>query len=188
MSQRLERIFLDMDGVLTDFVRAVLHLHGQPDALNNWPLGERDIPKVLNLSRTQYWKLIDAQGGDFWASLEPFPWFMALVELVREFAPMTILTSASLSPSSLEGKVRWMCQHFPKEKGRQFNDYLISPHKHLLARSQRVLIDDSGANVDAFRLAGGQAILFPQPWNSNYAITDPLEYVRAELLSMSQTA
>lgn len=129
----LEHIFVDMDGVITDFVAASLIVHGKPDALRIWPAGERDIPKVLGLSRTQYWNAIDDQGSDFWASLDPFPWFIDLIDLVREFAPMTILTSPSLLPSCLEGKVRWLHHHFPKVKGRLFTDYLIGNQKHLLA-------------------------------------------------------
>ncbi len=182
----LEHIFLDMDGVLTDFVSAALRLHGQPESLQNWPPGERDIPKLLRLSRTQYWNLIDAQGADFWASLEPFPWFSDLVTLVREFAPLTILTSPSLAPPCLEGKVRWLYSHFPREKGRQFTDFLIGNQKHLLAQPRRVLIDDAEANVEAFHAASGHAILFPQVWNRNHAIEDRLAYVKSELQRLSQ--
>ena len=168
MKQPIERIFLDMDGVLTDFVSAALSLHGRLDALEHWPEGERDIPKVLNLSRTQYWKLIDEQGADFWASLKPFSWFGQLVALVKEFAPMTILTAPSISPSSLEGKVRWMYEHFPKENGRVFNSYLIGRQKHLLAQANRVLIDDSPAHVEEFRSAGGTTIMqFKIGWNTS---------------------
>jgi 5'(3')-deoxyribonucleotidase len=141
---------------------------------------------VLNLSRTQYWKVIDAQGADFWASLEPFAWFGELVALMREFAPVTVLTSPSLAPSFLEGKVRWLYAHFPREKGRHFSDFLIGNQKHLLAQTGRVLIDDAEANVEAFRSAGGQAILFPQIWSENYAIEDRLEYVKTELQSMTR--
>jgi 5'(3')-deoxyribonucleotidase len=175
-----------MDGVLTDFVSAALRLHGRPGALHDWPRGERDIPKMLNLTRTQYWKLIDAQGADFWASLEPFSWFGELVALAREFAPVTVLTSPSLAPSCLEGKVRWLYAHFPKEKGRHFSDFLIGNQKHLLAQPGRVLVDDAEANVEAFRSAGGQAILFPQVWNENYAIEDRLKYVKTDLQSMTR--
>ncbi len=185
MKQPLERIFLDMDGVLTDFVSAALRLHGRLEALEDWPEGERDIPRILKLSRTQYWKLIDEQGADFWASLKPFEWFSQLVGLVREFAPITILTAPSISPSSLEGKVRWLYEHFPRENGRVFNSYLIGSQKDLVARSKRVLIDDADINVEAFRAAGGEAILFPQLWNSNFAIQDRLEYVRTELHALS---
>jgi 5'(3')-deoxyribonucleotidase len=188
MGQPLEHIFLDMDGVLTDFVSATVRLHGQPDVLQNWPPGERDIPQVLHVSRTHYWNLIDAQGADFWASLEPFPWFADLVALVREFAPMTILTSPSLAPTCLDGKVQWLYSHFPKEQGRRFTDYLMGRQKHLLAQPRRVLIDDAEANVEDFRAAGGHAILFPQPWNANYAIQDRLAYVKSELLALCQNS
>jgi len=89
-----------MDGVLTDFVSAVLRIHDRIELLKNWPPGERDIPKVLGLSRGAYWRKIDEQGSDFWASLEPYPWFDELIALVRGLSPFTILTAASLSPSS----------------------------------------------------------------------------------------
>jgi len=170
-----------MDGVLTDFVRATLALHGRTEALENWPAGERDVPAVLGISRTEYWRLIDEQGADFWAGLAPFPWFEELVALVREFGPMSILTAPSLAPACLDGKVQWLYNHFPKVRGKRFTDFIIGPQKHLLAQRGRVLIDDAQSNVDAFRAAGGEAILFPQPWNANHAVADRLAYVRAEL-------
>lgn len=185
-NRRLDHIFLDMDGVLTDFVSAALRVHGRPDALERWPAGERDVPKMLNLSRTQFWNVIDAQGAGFWESLEPFPWFSELIALAREFAPVTILTAPSLAPHCLEGKVKWLHAHFPKDKGRLFTDYLIGSHKHLLARPGRVLIDDAESQVEAFRASDGSAILFPQIWNANFAIEDRLAYVRDELVKMSR--
>lgn len=181
MNNRLPHIFLDMDGVVSDFISASLRLHARLDALDAWPPGERDIPKVIGVSKGLFWKVIDAQGGDFWASLAPFPWMAELIALVREFGPLTVLTAPSLSPSCVEGKVRWLYEHFPKENGKRFTDFLIGPRKDLLAQLGRVLIDDADANVEAFRAAGGQAILFPQPWNRNFAIHDRLSYVRCEL-------
>jgi 5'(3')-deoxyribonucleotidase len=174
-------IFLDMDGVLTDFVSACLTLHGQPQALETWPAGNRDIPQVVGISKSDFWRLIDDQGAEFWAGLKPFPWCDDLVALVREFAPLTILTAPSLSPACLDGKVRWLYEHFPKVRGKRFTDFLIGNQKHLLAQAGRVLIDDTESHVDAFRAAGGEAILFPQPWNANHAITDRLAYVRSQL-------
>lgn len=98
---------------------------------------------------------------------------------------MTILTSPSLAPSCLEGKVRWLYEHFPKEKGRHFSDFLIGNQKHLLAWPGRVLIDDAEANVEKFRSAGGEAILFPQVWNGNFEVEDRLAYVKNQLQSMA---
>ncbi len=177
----INHIFLDMDGVLTDFVGAALRIHGRSDILESWPPGERDAPKVLGLSRGKFWNAIDAQGSDFWAGLDPLPWFGELIEMVRAVAPFTVLTAPSLAPSSTKGKVRWMYQHFANDKGRRFTDFLIGPQKHLLAQSGHLLIDDTDATVDAFRIDGGRAILFPQVWNSNHGVGDPIEYIGDEL-------
>ncbi len=52
------------------------------------------------------------------------------------------------------------------------NDYVIGPHKHLLAKSGGILIDDSDTNCQKFRLSGGTPILFPQPWNEMRHLID----------------
>ena len=183
----IQHVFLDMDGVLTDFIGAALRAHGRSEFLEHWPPGERDAPKALGISRRQFWSAIDAQGSDFWAELDPYPWVGELLQRVEAVAPFSVLTAPSLSPSSLKGKVRWMYEHFPGSKGRRFRDFLIGPQKHLLARPGHLLIDDTGATVDAFRANGGQAILFPQAWNSNHAVDDRMAYV-ASALRDSQTA
>ena len=181
MPMTIQHIFLDMDGVLTDFIGAALRVHNRDDALLNWPRGERDVPKVLGISRNQYWKKIDALGSDFWANLAPYPWFDELIEMVREIALFTILTTSSLAPSCLDGKVRWLYEKFPKVDRRRFREFIIGEQKHLLAQPGRLLIDDAEPNVDAFAAHGGRSILFPQAWNRNHQIADPIEYTRSLL-------
>jgi len=171
-------IFVDLDGVLADFVRAALALYERDELLDCWPAGEWNMPKVLDISRGKFWGAIDRQGGAFWESLEIYPWTFKLIDRQREIAPITIATSPSLDPSCLAGKVRWMQRHL----GGSFRDFLIGPSKHLLAKPDVVLIDDRDSNIDAFRKHGGQAILFPQPWNTNHHIEDDrLTYVLSQL-------
>jgi hypothetical protein len=62
------------------------------------------------------------------------------------------------------GKVHWLQQFFDP----RFRRYMLGSHKHLMAKPGVVLIDDSDAKCEKFIEAGGGAILFPQPWNSNY--------------------
>ena len=181
MASPIQHIFLDIDGVLADFTGATTQLHGRQEILNSWPSGERDIPKVLGISRSEYWRKIDDAGPGFWEELKPYPWFEDLIALARETAPFTLLTAPSLSPHSLAGKVAWIYRHFPKVAGKRFGDFLIGRQKHLLAAPGRVLIDDAEHNVEAFRQAGGAAILFPQIWNANHASTDPVNFVRKQL-------
>lgn len=177
MSTSIKHIFLDVDGVLADFTTAALQVHGRLDAISSWPIGERDVPKVLGISRTQYWKLIDEQGADFWENLEPYPWFEELISLVRCYAPLTLLTASTLSPHCSSGKVAWISKQFPKTNGRTFTDFLIGRQKHLLAGDRRVLIDDAELMVDDFTKSGGHGTLFPRKWNRNHAIEDPIGHV-----------
>ncbi|MCA9214571.1 MAG: hypothetical protein KDB27_15975 [Planctomycetales bacterium] len=182
----IKHIFLDMDGVLSDFFSAALRIHGRLELLDEWPRGQRDIPGVLGLSRRAYWNKIDEQGSVFWASLQPYPWLDELIQAAREVAPFTILTAPSLAPGCSEGKIRWMYEYFPKVEGRSFANYMIGSQKHLLAQPGHLLIDDSESNTDAFNSSGGQAILFPQVWNRNHAVCSPVEYVKSKLAEFAR--
>ena len=174
MSQPVRHIFVDMDGVLADFVTAAVHLHCRPEVLQGWPLGEFECPRVLEISPSAFWNRIDDVGDSFWSGLEPFPWMRDLLERLREIAPVTIASSPSYDPASLAGKVRWLQTHL----GRKFRDYLIGPPKYLLARADTVLVDDSDRNINRFREHGGIGVLFPQNWNSNHPHTaDRLQFV-----------
>ncbi|MFO0916509.1 MAG: hypothetical protein U0795_26370 [Pirellulales bacterium] len=72
--------------------------------------------------------------------------------------------------------------------GKRFSDFLLGSPMELLAGPRRVLIGDSDAKVAAFRAAGGEAILFPQPWNANRAVKDRLGYVKAQLEMLEEVA
>lgn len=175
----IEHCFLDMDGVLCDFITSVLTVHDRIDALETWPPGEFETHTVLGLSKSQFWKPLTAKGEDLWADFPAFDWVDNLVNLVSEFSSWTILTSPALAPACASGKLRWLQNQF----GGRFRDFIISPRKALLARPGRVLIDDSDEQIERFNAADGIGILFPQPWNSAHDQTDDrLGWVRDHLL------
>ena len=124
------------------------------------------------------WRRIDEAGPRFWSGLSPTPWADELVSLARAAGSCAIATSPSASPDSTAGKLRWMQQRF----GKRFRDFVITPHKHLLAGPGRLLIDDSPKHIDAFRAAGGEALLFPT-WENGQRQpgVDPMDMVRATL-------
>lgn len=76
---------------------------------------------------------------------------------------MCILTTPTLDPESAAGKMEWIHEYMPEWLHRRF---LIGACKEICATPATLLIDDSDANVNDFRKAGGQALLFPRPWNS----------------------
>ena len=92
------------------------------------------------------------------------------------------MTTPSWSPHSVTGKTQWFQDQF----GEDFNDFVFTRQKELLARvPDSVLIDDSLENVNSFNEAGGTAILFPQVWNGNKRPDDPVAYVVYQLENLA---
>jgi hypothetical protein len=170
----ISHILIDVDGVLADFITASLRVHGQP----NFEVTEWNYFKEMGLSATKFWAGIDAHGAAFWADIEPYPWKDHLLQMAQGVAPFTLATSPSLNPLCAAGKIQWMRKHIEES----FHDYMIGTRKQLMARPDVLLIDDSDANVARFMDAGGQAVLFPQPWNENRDLVgDRLKVVRDAL-------
>lgn len=154
-------IYLDMDGVLVQFVEGVLRLFERPELLATWPKGEYRMSRVMGVPRAAMWAGIDAGGAAWWANLEPYPWTRTLAEQLGEVAEVVIVSDPSGRGSAVAGKLHWLDVHLPQLAG----DYLFGPRKELLARPGALLIDDCAAHVARFINAGGRAVLFPQPWN-----------------------
>lgn len=162
-------IFLDMDGVLCDFAGGVCALFGKPGPSAGDPA--QALHEYLGVPKGVMWSRIGEVGARLWENLEPLPWAQDLVAWSRSHGNLYIATSPALHPGSLSGKMVWLQRRF----GKQFRDFIVSPHKHLLAAPGRLLIDDTTRQVDAFRASGGAAILFPSVENGRLRLgEDPL--------------
>lgn len=153
-------IYIDMDGVLADFVGGVLSMY---PGHKYEEITQPDMAAILQVSPEKFWEKIDMWGGAFWENLALLPNAKRIVEECQGLAShIVFLTSPSLDVNSRHGKIRWVEKHF----GRV--DVCFSSHgKHHYARGVRtLLVDDFDKNVDSFREAGGAALLCPRPWNS----------------------
>jgi len=178
------RIFLDMDGVMVDFVGSVLRLVRRPDLLADWrPRGCYDLTRVLGVPHEYLWE--NAYSNvNFWRNMQPYPWLEQLLDTCRRYGPIAIASDPSLSPEAAAGKIEWMTRHVPASTDR----LLLTSHKYLLANANSVLIDDSDKNIVEFRRAGGQGILFPQPWNSLYRIAERGDGMSYVMQALNRTA
>ncbi len=175
MSERI--VFIDMDGVLADFVLGACHVFERPELAVNWPAGEYRCAVALGVSEEEFWRRIESRPS-FWLHLKCFTWAHALVEAVESFGYRPIICTAPTDdPVCAAQKTQWLQSHF----GRGRLEYFLGKQKHLLAQPGRILIDDSDANCEAFAAAGGHAILFPQRWNSLHQIPDGHAAVLYEL-------
>lgn len=165
---KVERVFVDLDGVLADWVGGVTRLLRNDDVKTpDWSISN-DMAKALGISGNAMWSAIDTAGESFWAELEPFPWAEQLWARAKAAGPAIVLTSPSHHPSSLAGKLQWMNEHLGH--GKPFRDFLIGPRKDMCAAPGSLLIDDRASSCRAFEEAGGQAVLFPRPWNSGWSM------------------
>jgi hypothetical protein len=171
--------FLDMDGVLVNFIDAAHKLHNQRTLLPDWPYekGEKsfDVTERLGISVSDFFA---PMGFSFWKNLEWFdfgdsPLFngkllLESCESLYGVENICILTSPCLTPGCVEGKRAWIDKHMPKYK----KQVLFGSAKHYCAHKNAILYDDKESNVSKFKGWGGKASLMPRPWNSNFKVWD----------------
>lgn len=174
---KIEAIYLDMDGVLADFVTSSIVALGRDPAevLTRVTPGDYyGIYTSLGMTEKEFWEEIDAlEGGrapasGLWETMRPYPWRDQLLKECRKAAPTWILTSPSRNPGSSFGKVAWLQEWL----GPSFRDYVLAPRKWHLARPGALLIDDHDENVGKWCERGGKGILFPRLWNSKHACAE----------------
>lgn len=192
-------IYLDLDGVIVDFVRSFFDLFGIDYAVfHNWPVQVGGgIHKLLPVkSEKEMWEIIHNKTSiEWWANLLPYPWMPPFYRKLSEIGKVILCTAGSYDPNAFTGKYLWMKSYF----GSGFEDYVFTPQKHLLAHPWAadnkwgmdryiILIDDYGKNIDEFEAAGGIGILFSRPWNSGGGTDGWLEAERIldELNSLTQ--
>lgn len=165
-------IFLDMDGVLCDFITAAFSAHGMRFDPEDYPRGEFACEKILGITANEFWRRVDSGGEAFWENLEPYPWALDLVKELQQIDRVIIATSPSRSPASYSGKRRWL-----QKMGLCRLDSMFGSQKWLMSRPGRTLVDDSHHNTVAWEGEGGRAIVIPQPWNYAEPVDDVVMHV-----------
>lgn len=170
------KCFLDMDGVIADFVGALCKIHGretpysQPESL-----GKFDTEKLWGISAEEFWAPVKKNSLEFWEGIEKTPEADEIVKLaVLEFGieNVCILTAPSSDHGSVPGKRAWIARHYPCFSKRIL--FATASAKQFCAGRGKYLIDDKDSNVDEFDTAGGTGILVPRPWNAEHMLEGDL--------------
>lgn len=145
-SSRMEKIYLDMDGVISDFDKRFFELFGH---------SANEVKGTF--TKSDLWEKF-VNGGNF-ETLDWFPGGERLLEYLREFdVPIEILSSsggAEYYDLIAEQKTNWLRNNnilFPVNivPGKRYKkDYANSSH---------ILIDDTERNIVEFIECGGFAI------------------------------
>lgn len=160
---RIKKVMFDLDGVITDFVKAICKLHGRPDPYENEEHhGNFDMDKIWQMPARDFWSPC---GYEFWFGLEftsEANRLLSMIDNVIGLDRCCILTSPCDTAGCTDGKRDWIKKHLPYFKKR----VLIGSCKEFLASPDTLLIDDRDENIAKFLEHGGQAFTFPRPWNS----------------------
>lgn len=169
----IKTIFLDIDDVLNNFTLHALKWVGCKVPEVNWfdPKWGRDIIRAANeyhtepITKQEFWESIPEE---CWATVpktDYCDWLInECVNLVGE-KNICLLTSPTLDPKCVSGKMIWIQEYMPKFLQRQ---YLIGPRKQFCAHKGALLIDDADENIEQFCEAGGLAWIVPKSWNKKH--------------------
>lgn len=185
-------IFVDLDGVLVDFMAGALAVHGKPDL--KFKPGIHSPAKQLGISNDEFSTKIEAK-ADFWETLKPYDFAHDLMTKIEQEAghnaqegdgvtrhEIILLTTPARDPLSVVGKIRWVEHHFPKYKKL----LMIGRCKWACAQPNALLIDDNAGFCDKFAEAGGATILFPRIWNPNHQYADrAVEFTMSRVLALT---
>lgn len=160
--------FLDLDGVLVDFLAGACRLFNvdQEELFKRWPPGDFDCAIPIAGDPTSFWERIMDDDG-FWDGLPEMSdarEILGIVEGKYGRGNIYLLTAPTSDPHSYCGKAEWVAEHLPEYHGRLH----IGQHKHLCAGPGRMLVDDRDDNVDKFIRFGGWATLVPRRWNRGW--------------------
>ena len=176
-------IYLDMDGVLVDFIGGICRLFGwkREELYERWPIGEFNIAPILGVTDDEFWHRIE-QCPDFWLNLEPTPDYLEIISICENKAMfpggIVLMTSPPLGTAAVIQKIQWINKHLLA----YYRRFAVTPCKEQFAHFDAVLVDDFDVNVDKFRQAGGKAVLVPRRWNSLHSFAhDSVKAVGAML-------
>lgn len=163
------RLILDMDGVIADFMRGALDLHGKHDFPEE-SCTQYGIHGYCGVTEHAFWQRIAdnhiTRGGGvrFWRELPEYGYTRDLLTYAQSKSGTVIATSCgkggSYTHGAQAGKLLWLKERFACDLPVYFGQ-----DKSLLARPDAVLVDDLPKNIEAFLDAGGRALLVDRPWN-----------------------
>ena len=153
MNNKKYVLFLDMDGVICNFGKAIKNIGVSFDELNDSdPVGS--------------WAKIDNAGVEFWSEMEWMPDGKKLWDYVKKYRP-NILSSPGKHTNGEKGKLEWI----KRELGDDVGDIYLVPKKlkqEYALDHNYILIDDHPGNIWRWKKAGGHGI--EHPFNSDKTI------------------
>lgn len=159
----INTVFLDLDGVITNFNKAVCAKFDLPYP----PQTYHFFPKIRS-------QVNDFCDKSFWQNLEWMDDGRDILGMITEvFEPEKIYLLTKMMPNvgAASGKMAWIQDNLLLYSDRVIL-MTLGVSKTLLAQPDTLLIEDCDKYFAEFVAAGGQGILVPRLWNKEYEQAD----------------
>lgn len=169
-------VFVDLDGVLADFVSRALQSFGKGDGTTEEHIANirEQYPDLhpfvaletyLGMTSAEFWNGIAIRGSAFWSIMDSFKWsyeFWREINRVASEENVSILTAiphSTAGSSAASGKLLWVRGELGASATKQV--MLVPRNRKQLLAKGNILIDDMDTNCEEWEAAGGIAIKFP---------------------------
>ncbi|ANH80138.1 5'(3')-deoxyribonucleotidase [Niabella ginsenosidivorans] len=159
----MQRLIVDMDGVLADVYSQFRKYEKEESGINQEPhaiIGKKEGEAYKNVR-------IYVNTPGFFLEAPVIPGSIEVMEQLNREYELFIVSSAMEFPLSLYEKYQWLQQHFPFLSWQQL---VLCGSKKVV--SGDIMLDDHFKNLDHFN---GKTILFTQPHNQ---LADPGRHER----------
>lgn len=183
----MKKVFLDMDGLIVDFVQYTCEFF---NISNEFPVGEWDVVGIMcqraKISQNEFWKRLDVE---FWSFQ---PWMhdglRIMAHLKQEIGIHNVcILSSPANSDSAAGKIAWIKRELPDMY--KMGNFCLNRNKGFLAHPEKLLIDDGDHNIEAYTEHGGTCLLYPRKWNKRHPDAHrSLECFKDEFSSWIKTA
>ena len=172
------KVYLDMDGVLVDFLDGIHRAFSVPYSTDKHPYEKgkwnmlEDIGKPFCDDKFSFEAVNNACTAEFWSNLKFMHDGLDIFDAVSDKFPdedIYFLTTPMPNDGSWLGKVEWIRRYFSTFKKRLI---ITQAPKSLLAGPDTLLIDDRDENIEEFVAAGGRGLLVPRSWNKAHFCAD----------------
>ena len=154
----IEKIYLDMDGVLCDFEKRFAELFGQSDEVIQSK--KNDLPPLRNRKNfSTYWPIF-IENEEF-KTLEWHQGGRELLEFIKLYSDVKVEILSSSGGLKHHKLVKKQKKHWLKSKLINYKANIVPARKHKTeyATSKTILIDDTEQIIIDFNKAGGIGIL-----------------------------
>lgn len=173
-------IYIDIDGVLADFVGGAIKIHNKDESILEEFEGSYDIASVFGMTEEDFWKHINDDIDNFYSNLKPTEECKEIIDAVVELKhrndiDVEISVITSRHESLKESTTNWLYNNIPPLRGHRL---IFNENKSQFAKPNAILIDDSDEQLLPFITQGGNIIPIHRPWN--YFVTSAVD-VRKDL-------